>query len=181
MKTPAEGRQIPIDSATKPQLRAFANHLGCTTSNFDTEEKLRAKIASTGYEEAHIIAFDGVQAKAVSAKAIAAGDEVPEPTVELTIHTQAGAGGKRHVFVGVNGKALLIPRNVKCEVKHRYLVALENALETQYEFDEDAKANVPREMPSYPHQVHRPVDLAALERYHVWYAAEEARLATKAA
>jgi len=101
--------------------------------------------------------------------------------VSLTIHVQEGAGGKRPVFVGVNGKAILIPRATKCSVKLRYLRALEAAVETKYEYDEEAKANVPRELPSYPHQVHTMPSEADIEAYRVWYAAEEARLNKKAA
>lgn len=181
MKTPAEGTQVPIDTATKAQLRAFANHLGCSTTNFDNEAKLRAKIIATGFDSAHIMAFDNAPTKAAEARRISSGDEVPEPMVNLTIHTQEGAGGKRAVFVGVNGKALLIPRNKPCDVKLRYLRALENAIEIKYEFDDEVKANVPREMPSYPFQVHKMPSDEAIEAYRKWYAAEEARLNKKAA
>lgn len=181
MKSPAEGIQIPIDTATKAQLRAFANHLGVPTSNANTESQLRAKIAATGYEEAHIILFDSAPHQAAVARAVASGAAVAEPMVNLTLHTQEGAGGKRAVFVGVNGKALLIPRNRPCDVKLRYLRALENAVETKYEYDEEAGAVVPREVPSYPFQVHKMPQDADIEAYRAWYAAEEARLNAKAA
>ena len=72
MKTPAEGTQIPFDTATKAQLRAFANHLGVPTTNFDNEAKLRQKITDTGFEDAHIIAFDNAPTKAAEARASAA-------------------------------------------------------------------------------------------------------------
>ena len=78
MNSPAEGRQIPFDTASKPQLRAFANHLGIKTTNFDTEEKLREKIRGEGYDSAHIIAFEPVTTKTAQAKAIARGDAVVE-------------------------------------------------------------------------------------------------------
>lgn len=181
MKSPAEGVQIPIESATKAQLRAFANHLGCPTSNFMDETKLRAAIANSGYDAAHIIGFVNAPTKAAEARLIASGDAVAEPLVELTVHTSEGAGGKRAVFCGVNGKALLIPRNQKCKVKLRYLRVLENAVETKYEFDDDAKANVPREMPSYPFQVHTMPSDADIAAWHKFEAEEEARLAKKAA
>lgn len=180
MTTPAEGRQIPINSATKAQLRAFANHLGLPTTNLDSEDKLREKIASSGYEEAHIIVFDPAPVAAAKARAVASGDAVDEPMVNLTVFTQEGAGGKRPVFVGVNGKALLIPRNRPCDVKLRYLRALENAVETKYEFDEEEKANVARDMPSYPFQVHRMPSDKAVADWHAYEAAEEARKAASA-
>lgn len=181
MKTPAEGTQIPFETATKAQLRAFANHLGCAPTNFDTEEKLRAKITGSGFEGSHIIAFENAPTKAAEAAAIKSGDAVAEPMVELTVHTQEGPGGKRALFVGVNGKALLIPRNQRCKVKLRYLGVLETAIETKYEFDAEAKANVPVDMPSYPHQVHSMPSDESVAAWHAFEAAEEARASKKAA
>jgi hypothetical protein len=177
MESPAEGRQIILTHATKAQLRAFANHLGATTTNFDNEAKLRDKIAAAGWDEAHIIAFDAPSAKKNTApKGSKAGvvtnkadEEVKEPMVRLLIHTQEGPGGKRHVFVGNCGKALLIPRNKECEVKLRYFTVLRDAVETKYEYDEEAKANLPREMPSYPYQV---ISMPSEAEQKAWYAYE---------
>lgn len=178
----AEGKQIPINTATKKQLRDFANHLGCVTTNFDTEDALRAKIRKEGYEEAHIIAISPAPkapkapaAKAGAPSAAKASAVITEPMVDLTIHTQEGPGGKRHVFVGVNGTAILIPRNKRVTVKLRYLGALEDAIETKYEYDEDAKANVPRDMPSYPFQVHSQPSEDEKARWYAYEAAEEAK------
>lgn len=180
METPIEGRKVLISEATKPQLAAFAKELGVSVTNFDKPETLIQKISDAGYEDNFIVVPDTAPAKPTKAAA-ASGGEVPEPTVSLTIHQQEGAGGKRAVFVGVNGKGILIPRNKPCTVKHRYLGALANATETKYEFDEDAGANVPREMPSYPYQVHTMPSEAAIEAYRKWYAANESRLAKEAA
>ena len=175
MKTPAEGVQVPIATASKAQLRAFANHLGCPSSNFDTEERLRKRIADTGYDSAHIIVFENAPAKAASARAIASGDAVEEPMVNLTVHTGDGAGGKRPVFVGVNGKAILIPRAKPCDVKIRYLEALANAIETKWEYDEEARANLPRDLPSYPYQVHKMPSDEAIAKWRAFELAEEAK------
>lgn len=176
MKSPAEGHQIPIDTATKAQLRAFANHIGVPTTNFMDAGKLIAAIQRSSYEEGHIIAFDNAPTKAAEARAVETGHAVAEPMVNLTIHTSEGAGGKRAVFVGCNGKALLIPRNTPCNVKLRYHGVLENAIETKYEFDDDAKANVPRDMPSYPFQVHRMPSDDVIAAWRKYEAAEEARM-----
>lgn len=170
LNTAAEGRQIPLDTANKAQLRAFLTHLGGNPTNFDTDDKLREKIAAQGWEESHIIALDNAKAPSKDApKGVPKPGTVAEPMVNLTIHTQDGAGGKRAVFVGVNGRALLIPRNEPCDVKLRYFKALEAAIETKYEFDEDAKANTPRDMPSYPYQVHK---MPSEEEQERWYAYE---------
>jgi hypothetical protein len=178
MKTPAEGKQIPIDSATLPQLKAFATHLGCTVTRFDNAEKVRKAIAEAGYDEAHIIVADGAPITASSAPkgaAASAKGVMSEPMCSITVHIAQGPGGKRPLFVGVNGKALLIPRNEKCEVKLRYLDALKVAVETKYEFDEDAKANMPRDMPSYSYQIHREPSEAEQAAWHAHVAAEEAQ------
>lgn len=172
-----EGTQVLIENASKPQLRRFATHLGIAVTNFDTEEKLIQKIREAGYGEPHIIATEDGPGPARSERpGKAAAVVVTEPMVELTIHTQEGPGGKRPVFVGVNGKGILIPRNKPVKVKLRYFEALKNAIETKYEFDEDAKANMPREMPSYPYQTHSQPSTKEIEDWHAFEAREEARL-----
>lgn len=172
-----EGTQIPIENASKPQLRRFAQHLGVTVTNFDTEAKLIEKIRGAGYELPHIVATEEsptTSAKPTASKA--AVGAVEEPMVEITIHTQEGPGGKRAVFVGVNGKGILIPRNRAVKVKLRYYEALKNAVETKYEYDDEAKANLPREMPSYPYQTGAMPTQAQIAAWHKFEAQEEARL-----
>lgn len=165
----AEGRQIPLATATKAQLKAFALHLGANVTNFDNEDKLREKIAAAGWDQSSIVAIDQQDAPIGQAAKSAQDKTLTEPMVDITIHTQDGAGGKRAVFVGVNGRALLIPRNKRCSVKLRYLKALENAIETKYEFDEEVKANTPRDTPSYPFQVHT---MPSQAEQDAWYAHE---------
>jgi|GEM_PF-5316598 len=182
MQTPAEGRQIPINTATLPQLKVFATHLGCTVTRFDTEAKVRALIAGTGYEEAHIIVSDGAPSisagkspiKTAAKGAAAVVGPMSEPMCSITVHIVQGPGGKRPLFVGVNGKAILIPRNKLVEVKLRYLDALKSAVETKYEYDEEEKANMPREMPSYSFQIHREPSAEEQAKWHAYVAAEEA-------
>lgn len=178
MNTAIEGRQIPLDTASKVQLRAFAQELGCAVTNFDTEDKLRAKIRDAGHEESYIIVADHSQGAADAPKEKgAAAKPVTEPMVLLTVHMQEGPGGKRAIFVAVNGVGMLIPRNKQVEVKLRYLRVLENAIETKYDFDEDAKANVPRDLPSYPYQVNRMPSQDAIDAWHAFEAKEEAKRA----
>lgn len=178
MTTAAEGIQIPINAASKAQLRAFLTHLGGAWTNFDNEAKLIAKIQAQDYDSAHILAFDGSDAPKASSLVRAAAapkGEMQEPTCDLIIHQSEGPGGKRAVFVGVNGKAMLIPRGKESKnVKIRYLDALEIAVETKYEYDEDAKANLPRDMPSYSFQVTRYADPTLVKRWHAYVAEQEA-------
>lgn len=176
MNDAIEGLQIPITSASKAQLRDFARNLGVTVTNFDDEQKIITKIQATGYDQSFIVVPDASAPKAVANGKLVAGQEVPEPMVEITIHTQEGAGGKRPIFVGVNGRGILIPRNQRVPIKHRYLGALEGAIETKYEFDEEAKANMPRDLPSYPYQVHKMPSDGEIQAYHDWYDANEKRL-----
>lgn len=178
MENPAiEGRQVPLNSATKKQLREFAEHLGISTTNFNTPEQLVQKFKDAGWDQNHIIVADAASKPSAQPNGgSAARLVVTEPMVSLTIHQQEGPGGKRAVFVGVNGRAILIPRNKPSEVKLRYLRALENAIETKYEYDEDAKANLPRDMPSYPYQVHRMPSEEEQARWYAFEAAEDARL-----
>jgi hypothetical protein len=183
METPAEGRQVPLANATKAQLRAFAIHLGVTPTNFDNEAKLREKIAATGWDEPNVLVFDAPAAKKNAAPTgsgkagvvTSAPKVMTEPMVKLTINAQEGPGGKRHVFVAVNGKALLIPRNKPCDVKLRYYNSMRDANETKYEYDEDEKAVQPRDMPSYPFQVISMPSEAEQAAWHAYEAAEEAK------
>lgn len=170
-----EGTQIPINSATKAQLRAFCAVLGVTATNFDSEAKLIERIRAAGYDEPHIVVPEGAAPAAAKKVAVAKG-AMEEPMVELTVHVQEGPGGKRPVFVGVNGVALLIPRNQRSKVKLRYYEALKNAIETKYEYDEEAKANLPRELPSYPYQVWSMPSQAQIDAWYAFLAKEEAKL-----
>jgi hypothetical protein len=183
MTTAAEGRQIPINTASKPQLRAFLTHLGGKPTNFMDEGKLIDAIRAQDFEESFIIVPDGAPvagkpAKAATSKLGLSATVMQEPLVSLTVHTSEGPGGKRAVFVGVNGRALLIPRGKRSDnVKLRYLQALENAVETKYEYDEDAKANLPRDMPSYNFQVHSGPTDAEKKAWYAYEAAEDLKAA----
>jgi hypothetical protein len=183
MQNPAEGRQIPIDTATLAQLKVFATHLGCTVTRFDNAAKVRKAIADSGYEEAHIIISDGAPSISASKKAAAGETAKPgamdEPMCSIEVHIAQGSGGKRPLFVGVNGKALLIPRGKICEVKLRYLDAIKIAVETKYEYDEEAKANMPLDTPSYSYQIHRQPSEDEQAKWHAHVAAEEAAANTR--
>jgi hypothetical protein len=166
-----EGQQVPIANATKVHLRAFAKELGCNVTNFDTDEKLRQKISEAGWSESYVV-MPEIKPTGEAPKGKTAGaapHAITEPMVELTIHEQPGPGGKRAVFVAVNGTGMLIPRNKRVSVKLRYLRALEDAIQTLYEYDDDAKTHVGRDTPSYSHQVHvMPSD----DKIDAWHAFE---------
>ena len=58
MENPAiEGRQVPLNSATKKQLREFAEHLGISTTNFNTPEQLvqKASPRRIGQRPEHLV------------------------------------------------------------------------------------------------------------------------------
>jgi hypothetical protein len=168
-KVLAEGKQILLMKATKRQLKAFCADMEIPTQNFDTEDRLRKKILESGWIHPFIVIYpepgdDEKQPQASQAKAPplppAAHDgelvRVEEPIFEIKLMNGEGKAGRRHLFVGVNGVGILIPRNTPCRVKHRYWVALSNAVETHYPWDEEENCiGAAQDVPSYPFETIR--------------------------
>lgn len=165
-----EGRKVPMDEATKADLREFAKQRGVALMNFDSEERIKEKLYASGWHSDFIVLYEGQE----PAKAAVPEGEMAEPMVSLTIHQQEGKGGQRPIFVGVNGVGMLIPRLIPVNIKLRYYEALKNASETQYEYDENTGNLNPREVPSYPFQVHALPSKAELQAWHDYKARKQA-------
>ena len=98
-----------------------------------------------------------------------------DPTVQLLIHEAEGPGGKRGVFVGVNGVGMLIPRGKMVDVPYRYYLNLNNAVRTHHEvIDERTGETEARDVHAYPFSIYErpPADIVA-----AWLARETDRQA----
>lgn len=160
--------EIPIESATREQLKAFAeSDLGLTVKTQTPPQFIKKQIASANWDKPFILVDPRtpsarptaaplkrpVPGKAEAPKPVHEAVEVAEPMVRMQIAEQAGPGGKRAVYVGVNGRAILIPRNRPVEVKLRYYNALVIAIETLFELNEETNEMESRDVTTYPFQV----------------------------
>lgn len=76
-----------------------------------------------------------------------------DPTVLVTIPEVEGPGGKRDVFVSVNGVAMLVPRGSPVPIPYRYYMALMCAVKQVHHQDEDTHEIITSEVPAYPMSV----------------------------
>ena len=98
-------------------------------------------------------------------KALRGSSAVNDPKVMITITEMPGAGGKRDVFVGVNGVGMMIPRGRPVVIPYRYFHALENATQTLYEQDEHTGEVISSDVPSYPFSVNKWPEKADIDAY----------------
>ena len=96
------------------------------------------------------------------------GSSIKDPKVSLIINEQPGPGGKRDVFVSVNGSGMMIPRGEYVSVPYRYYLVLGNAILTHWEQEDDGELTA-HDVPNYPFQVrtHPPEEEIA-----AWFAAQ---------
>ena len=125
-------KQVPLPEASNKQLRTFATaHLGLPLGPGPMSNKqLIAKIQGAAWDKPHIIVPIDEAAEVEDRPAAAPPAETKlgeEPYVKLLIAQTEEEDGKEHVFVGVNGRAIYLPRGEEISVKYRYYIALKNA------------------------------------------------------
>ena len=98
-------------------------------------------------------------------KALRGSSAENDPKVQITIAEVEGAGGKRPVFVGVNGVGMLIARGRPQDIPYRYYAALTNAIKTTHEQDESTGEIVSSDVPSYPFSVNRMPPQTEIDAY----------------
>lgn len=151
---------VKLTDATTAQLRYFAEvvlGLALGPNPNIKAETLIAKIASAGYQRDDItvpagVGFEtapGPAAADTPAHAVDPGSYQRGPRASILIDRQEGPGGDRDVFVAVNGKSMLIPRGKPCDVGIPYVEALQHAVQTLYDMEEDGTITS-REVPLYP-------------------------------
>ncbi|MBP2230823.1 hypothetical protein J2847_004132 [Azospirillum agricola] len=153
---------VKIATATVEQLRYHAGvvlGLDLGPNPNIKAETLRAKISSAGYGRDEIVVPDSLgdagetpAADQVPAHAVDPGSYQRGPRAQILIERQEGPGGDRGVFVAVNGKSIIIPRGKPCDVGVPYVEALQNAVQTVYDMDDEGNISS-RDVPLYPMRV----------------------------
>lgn len=159
-----EKHRVRLDDATIEQVRQFCeSEMGLAVKNTTPVHILKKQLAAAGWDQDFITTDIGEGGQITTARAKPAVAPAPgqatEPMVEITIANQDAPGGKQPVFVAVNGKGILVPRNKRCAIKLRYVSALEIALQTTYELTTDEitgrETITSSDSPVHPFQVHR--------------------------
>ncbi len=161
-------KTVPWDEATLHELKMFAAQvLGMMTMPNIGETTLRAKIRQAYNGENITIMVEETAAPAdapkdapiptsdasVVGKALRGSSAALDPKVKITITEVEEAGGKRPVFVGVNGVGMLIPRGRPVDIPYRYYDALKNAIKRVHVQDETTNEIISSDVPSYPFSV----------------------------
>jgi hypothetical protein len=164
-------KQIPIEEATLPDLRAFAqNVLQIEVPERANKQAVRGKIADAGWTMGHIVLDDasGIDLPGardresglvnVRPRLTEAGEPVlnsdgePENEIKVLVHTSDKPGGEDPVFVSINGRGMYVPRGQNVWVPEKFVGALKAAEEKHYpEYDGgDGGLGKPRLVQSYP-------------------------------
>ncbi len=151
-------KKIPIGEATEDQLRLFAiNTLGIDIKASAKEETVLARVKQAWDKPDITIAeseSEHVASKAVPQPVTDAQKPTASGMVRLILGVTEEAGGNDPVPVGVNGKVMLIPRGIECEIPERYFEVLQHAVTHKYDPLPDGGMNpIPRKVPLYPFQV----------------------------
>ena len=171
-------RTVQWDEATLEELKMFAAQvLGMSVHPKIGEDKLRGKIrmAYPG-DTITIMALDdedsapadapvAASAEPTDGKALRGSSAAGDPMVTITIAETDSAGGKRPVFVGVNGVGMLIPRGKQVDIPYRFYLALTHAIKTTYEQDEATGEIISSDVPSYPFGVNKMPPQADIDAY----------------
>lgn len=175
-------KTIPWAEATLDELKKFAVQvLGIYPAHNVGIEALRSKIRQTYTGDTITIVNvdqdDGVQVSDAPPADQVVGDGTAlrgtsasrDPKVKITIPETDGPGGKRGVFVSVNGVAMIVPRGKPVDIPYRYYLVLANAVKTVHEQDEETQEIISTDVPSYPMGVNLMPPQAEIDAY---YAAE---------
>lgn len=159
--------KVATDKATLNQLRKFATStLGLEIAPTSNRLQVLAQVQQAWNEPE--IDVDGEDSAAPASrkaapKAAAPGkvnkDGEPDHKVAVMIHIVEEPGGADRVPLSVNGKAMLVERNIEQVIPYRYYKALEQAVEKRYDPLPDGKGYNPiaRLVPRYPYTVLRAV------------------------
>ena len=173
-------KTVPWDDATLEDLKKFvAQVLGISVNYNIGESTLRAKIRQAyGGDTITIMVLDGEEEVVaedapapastkppLQGKALRGSSAENDPKVTITIAEVEGAGGKRAVFVSVNGVAMLIPRGRPVDIPYRFYHALTHAIKTVHSQDEQTQEIISAEVPSYPMSVNKPAPQAEVDAY----------------
>ncbi len=176
---------VTLDDATLAQLREFAGKVGGIgeVGNLNSAT-LRTRLRKITNPPHHITVGGADEApspavqeppppvqlakpKVEAAKKI--GGSVSDPIVHLIVDMGTGKDGARPIKVGVNGNIMLIPRGKEVPVPYRYYLAMDIAVQTLYDQDEETQEMHEREVHTYTHRVTK---MPAQEILDAWHEAD---------
>lgn len=150
-------KRIPIDKASAAQLAAFAGlNLGLEIEDGASAAKVRAVIARSGYDKDFIeLAGEAERAHPpLAGQSFNSYAEGTRPTkVKILIQRQSGNGNDQPVPIGVNGSVMFVPRGVEVEIPWIYYHALSNAVQQEFDPDDQDGLKKARDIPTYPYSV----------------------------
>ena len=149
--------KVRFDEASPKQLRQFASEtLGIQIAENCNLGTCQAKVREAWKPDFILLLDDTAPAEPAGASPPTqetAGVDGPKPGyVRIVINETEAPGGADRVKLGVNGKAMLIDRNVPSDIPRPYYLVLLEAYEHRYEMMEDGKSMnpVPRKIARYP-------------------------------
>lgn len=166
---------IRVEEATRAQLHKYLTTvaglpLGPMRTNVKTED-LIAQLRATGYTHDAITLSvdDDLVPDALRARPPKEDEGVripkydPERKVRIRLLETSGIGGNEPVPVRVNGVAISIPRAKWCDVKEKYVKALQLAV--LEDVTQDREGNLlRREVPQFPFEVDPKTPLGTIYR-----------------
>jgi hypothetical protein len=156
----------PITEASDQQLRDFCEMQQLDVSDCKSRAELMA-VLGPAWEHDYITVlaepeFDEDERAAMAEQVqgvdgsvikLAGGIGANDPKVRLSIGQTPLPGGKDPVPVGVNGKTLVIQRNMEVEVPYRFYLALQAAIREEVTQDEKTGELHVSTITNYPMQV----------------------------
>tara|TARA_Y100000310_G_scaffold54257_1_gene49753 strand:- start:20 stop:541 length:522 start_codon:yes stop_codon:yes gene_type:complete len=152
-------KTIPITKATDAQLRYYATTiLGLDIHPMVSKRETILSKISAASDAAEITVPDEDLPDAPPARATQEQPtEIPahdKPPVIVKIAITEAVDGEEAVPVSINGKAMLVPRGMWCEIPYPYYEGLRHAVEDRYEpLADGGMSTTPRQVSRYPFEV----------------------------
>jgi hypothetical protein len=160
-------KSIAIEQATVRQLRDFATlHLGLEVSPASNRARILALIEQAGYaketitlapDDEPVVSGAATFLSPAQARAKMPGSDVDtaardERMIEIIVPFQSEPGGKEPIRLGVNGRAMLVPRAKRVKIRYPYFEVLARAQKEV--FEQDAQHQMTSTfVPIYPYQL----------------------------
>ena len=161
-REPAAPTRIPLDEATPEQIRTFCRVvMGLPIADRENVPTMRAKLEKADYTLDFInlpqtAAPPSGHTSATEAFNTRINPKTGQKEIRILVHVQDRAGGDEPVPVNVNGSNFFIPRGEPCWVPEKFVGALADAKEKQYDEYDPARdggrggLGEPRYIQSYP-------------------------------
>lgn len=149
-------KKIPLADATDDQLRDFAELTLQLDVTGTSDRSNLLSLIQTAWPQDFLMAEEAAEASdeqtqkiAPHADRIAGGIGDNDPKVILVVREDDKPGGKEPVALGVNGRTIVLQRNVRVEVPYRFYLNLRDAAYGSVVQDPVTKEAVETQSPRY--------------------------------